>query len=295
MNLDLLRSFFVIAEAGSLNRAAERLRVSQSTLTRQMHALEHEVGGALFERSSTGVALTATGNGLLEKARPALGALDEALAEARRLARGQSEKLRIGYMISAAPDYVNPALAALRRAHPEVKVKLLDQSPGEQIEALRRGEIDLAILGNPGTALGREFYLRRIATLPVFVALGEQHALAVRNTIPTAALRGEGFVGALEADLPGHNRWIAEICRRAGFRPKFVGDSDSLSHGFSMVVSDGAVALVPAYVVREAMPQVVFRPLADKRATWDLVMAWQRGKVSAPVQTVLAHFAGRKE
>src|SRR6186713_2860278 len=95
LNLDLLRSFFAVAEHGSLSKAAERLRLSQSTLTRQMHTLEHELGGRLLERSSTGVALTASGNALSEHVRPALEALDSALGEVRRLARGQSSQLRI--------------------------------------------------------------------------------------------------------------------------------------------------------------------------------------------------------
>lgn len=289
MNLDLLRSFFLIAEHGSLNRAAERLRVSQSTLTRQMHALEHDVGGKLFERRSTGVALTGTGNALLRSARPALETLDHALAEARRLARGQSERLRIGYIMSAAADYVNPALAVLRREHPEVKVKLLDLSPGEQIAALRQGELDLAFLSDVSAGFAREFYVRRIASLPVFAALPEHHPLAAPRSLALAALRDEVFVGARETDMPGHNRWLEKACRAAGFRPRFLADADSLAHALSLVVSDGAIALVPEHVSRSPAPGLVFRPLAGTPTRWDLLMAWQRGKVSAPVRSLLAH------
>ena len=65
MNLDLLRSFFAIAEFGSMSKAAEQLHVSQSTLTRQMQTLETEVGGQLMERGHSGVALTAAGHALL--------------------------------------------------------------------------------------------------------------------------------------------------------------------------------------------------------------------------------------
>lgn len=292
MHLDLLRSFFQIAQQGSLNRAAERLRVSQSTLTRQMQALEHELGGKLLERRSTGVALTATGNVLVEKVAPALAQLDAALAETRRLARGQSASLRVGYLMSAAPDYLNPALAALRRSHPELKLKLLDLSPGEQIAALRKGELDVALVGSAGAFLAREFYVRRLAALPVFVALPEQHPLAGESSVRVADLRGELFVGAPEDDIPGHNRWIAQLCRRAGFRPRFIGDADSLSHGFSLVVGEGAVALLPSYSTTTHAPGVVFRPLRDAAAKWDLIVAWQRGKMSEPVRALLENFGG---
>jgi DNA-binding transcriptional LysR family regulator len=291
LHLDLLRSFFQIAQQGSLNRAAERLRVSQSTLTRQMQALEHELGGKLLERRSTGVALTATGNVLVAKVAPALAQLDAALGETRRLARGQSASLRVGYLMSAAPDYLNPALAALRRSHPGIKLKLLDLSPGEQIAALRQGEIDVALVGSAGALLAREFYVRRLTALPVFVALPEQHPLAAESSVRVADLRGELFIGVPEDDIPGHNRWIAQLCRRAGFRPRFLADADSLSHGFSLVVGESAVALLPSYSTKTHAPGVAFRPLRDAAAKWDLIVAWQRGKMSEPVRALLENFA----
>jgi DNA-binding transcriptional LysR family regulator len=287
VNLDLLRSFVEIAARGSLSQAAERLRVSQSTLTRQMHALEHEIGGPVFDRTSAGVSLTATGHALLGRIRPVLAEFDAAIAGARTLARGQSASLRIGYLMSAAPDYLNPALAVLRRTHPEVKVKLLDLSPGEQIAALRRGEIDLALIGDAGAFLAREFYVRRLATLPVLVALAENHPHAGDASVRLADLRADLFVGAAEADMPGHNRWIAQVCRRAGFRARFVGDSESLMHGLATVVTEGAVSLLPEYAKKIAVPGVVFRPLRKPAPTWDLMVAWQRGRLAAPVRTIL--------
>lgn len=288
MNLDLLRSFFAVVEHGSLNRAAERLRVSQSTLTRQMRALEHEAGGALLERSATGVALTAAGHTLLAGMKPLVEKFDHALAEVRRRARGQSAALRVGYMPSAAAEFLHPALAALRKEHPEIKVRLLDLSPGEQIEALRRGEIDLAFIGDPGRFIAREFYVRRIASLPALVALADTHPLAAGKDVRLEDLRGDPFVGAPDRDLPGHNRWIVKLCRGAGFRPKFVGDADSLAHGLATVVSEGAVGLIPHYARGLRVPGVVFRPLRECQARWDLLVAWQRGRISEPVKAILA-------
>ncbi len=287
VNIDLLRSFFEIATLGSLNKAAERLRVSQSTLTRQMHALEHDIGGALFERSSSGVSLTATGHVLLDGMKPLLTKFDAALGEVRKIARGQSTSLRVGYISSAAQEYLNPALAALRRAHPEVKVKLLDQSPGEQLEALRQGEIDVALMGRAGASTDKEFYAKRLATLPLTVAVAETHPLAGQSTIALAELRGDLFVGANERDLPGHNPWITQICRKAGFRARFVEDAESLSHGLSLVVTEGAVSLIPEYAKKSGAPGVRFVPLKESALKWTLVVTWQRGRISAPLRVLL--------
>ncbi|MCU0794196.1 MAG: LysR substrate-binding domain-containing protein [Opitutaceae bacterium] len=193
MDLQLLRAFLLVVEHGSLNRAAERLQLAQSTLTRRMRALEHELGGPLFERGPSGVAPTAAGQLLERQLRPVLADLDRALGEVRKRARGQSAELRVGYLMSAVADYLNPALAALRRAHPEVKVRMLDLSPGEQMAALRRGEIDVALIGATGRLLSREFYVRRLARLPVLVALAETHPLAARKNLRFADLRDEHF------------------------------------------------------------------------------------------------------
>ncbi len=293
MHLDLLRSFFVVAEQGSLNRAAEHLRVSQSTLTRQMRALEHEMGGKLLERSPAGVALTATGQVLLDGIRPVVARFDAVVTETRKLARGQSATLRLGYMMSAAPDFLNPALAALRRSHPHVKVKLLDLSPGEQIGALRRGAIDFALLGNAGASLTREFYVRKIATRPVVVAVAEHHPLATRAKLTLKDLQPEHFVGAAEADMPGHNRWVAQLCRKAGYRPRFLEDSESLTHGLATVVTEGAITLLPDYVMKMNAPGVAFRPLAEPNVTWELLVAWQRGKATEAVKAMLAAFPAK--
>lgn len=287
MNLDLLRSFFEITAQGSLSKAAARLRVSQSTLTRQMHALEHDIGGALFERSPSGVALTATGHALHDGIAPVLARFDVALAEARKLARGQSAHLRVGYIMSAAQEYLNPALAAVRRSHPEVKVKLLDLSPGEQIGALRNGTIDVALIGHAGAFLAKEFYVKRLAVLPVLAALPEDHSRAGRTSVALADLRTDVFVGALEEDMPGHNRWVSQLCRKAGFRARFVEDATSLTHALAMVVTEGAVSLLPDYARKIDVPGVVFRPIKPAPPKWDLLVAWQRGRVSGPLRTLL--------
>lgn len=294
VNLDVIRSFFAIIEHGSLNRAAVRLRLSQSTLTRQLHALEHAVGGRLFERTASGVALTSAGHALSDGMRPLLAGFDAVLEETRNLACGKRDQVRIGYLMSAAADFLHPALRALRKAHPEVKVKLLDLSPGEQIRALRQGQLDLALIGHAGTMLEKDFFVRRVASLPLLAAISEQHPLAAKPALRLADLRGEHFVGAPDEDVPGHNRWITQLCRGAGFRARFLENAPSLTQGLATVVTDHAIALVPDYTKSMPVPGVVFRPLLDPAARWNLVVAWQRGKASAPVRALLEAMPARK-
>ena len=287
VNLDLVRSFFAISEFGSLSKAAEQMHVSQSTLTRQVQALETEIGGQLFARGHGGVALTAAGHALLEGMRPVVARADIVISEARKVARGQSASLRIGYLMSAASEYLNPALAALRRSHPETKVRLVDLSPGDQITALRRGELDVVILGNINAAVAREFFVRRIATLPVIVALPETHVLATEDHIALADLRREMFIGADPEDIPAFNTWLVQLCRRARFRPKIVENAKGLTQTLSLLVAENAVTLLPGLVSKFKVPGVTFRPLSSPAVKWDLQVAWQRGKIAEPVRELV--------
>jgi DNA-binding transcriptional LysR family regulator len=290
MDTSLPRSFLVILEERSLNRAAVRLRLSQSTLTRQMQALERELGGRLLERSSAGVAPTAAGLNFADSMRRVLADFDAALDEARREARGQRVRLRVGYLLSAGRSFLNPALAALRKAHPEVQVKLLDLSPGEQLQALRRGEIDVALIGQEGAIATREFYTRKIATLPVDAVLPSHHPLAHGDTVRLIDLRDLPFIGAPDKDVPGRNSWITQLCRRAGFRPRIIEDSESLAHALSLVVSENAVILTPNYTRDLPAAGIAMVPLAESYATWDLLVVWQRGRVPASVRTLIDAF-----
>ena len=155
--LEKLRLFLVVLEEGSLRRAAARLRISQSTITRQMKSLELDFGGRVLERTSAGVRPTNGGHALAERAKTLLADYDSTVAEVRRLVRGESERLRIGYIASAVQEYLGPALAVLRRAYPRLKVKMLDQTPGEMIIALRQGKIDLALTLLGIDLLSRDF------------------------------------------------------------------------------------------------------------------------------------------
>lgn len=282
-----LRSFLVVVEEGSLNRAAVRLRMSQPALSRQMQALEADVGGRLLERTTAGVSPTDAGHALTASMRPVLADYDAAIAEARRLARGQREQLRIGYLVSAAQTYLNPALSSLRRTHPGVKVKLLDLSPGEQIAALRRGEIDVAIIGQEGCLAARDFYTRKLATLPVVAVLPADHRLAAKKKIRLEELRAERFIASPEDQMPGRDRWITQLCRKAGFKPKFVQEAASVSHLLSLVSSEGAVALVPAYMKNLPTAGIAMVPIADAAAVWDFLVVWQRGRTAPPVRALI--------
>ena len=288
--LEKLRLFLVVLEEGSLRRAAERLHISQSAITRQLQLLEHDLGGRVLERTSAGVRPTNGGHALAEKAKTLLANYDSTMAEVRRLVRGESERLRIGYVASAVQEYLGPALAVLRRAYPKLKVKMLDQTPGEMIIALRRGEIDLALTGHGADVLSRDFYTRKLASVPSLVALPINHRLAAERRVSISQLKGVTFVRGSDDVVPGYTEKIIQFCRKFGkFRPGLVtiDGVTSLAEALTLAANEDAISIQPAFISHLNIPNVVMVPIADLGATWDLFIVWQRGKAAGPLRVLL--------
>ena len=285
--IDRIRAFFAVVEEGSVNRAAVRLRITQPALSRQMKALEDEVGGRLLEREASGVKPTALGHTLMKTMRPALTGYEAALAEIRRHARGFRNELRIGYLISAAQPVLSPALAHLRKAQPSLKLKLHDMSPKEQMDALRAGDIDIALVGQEGAVGARDSFSRKLSSFGVCAALSASDALAARKRIAIADLKSRDFIGVDEDQVPGRNRWMTGLCRAAGFKPRFIAVTDGITHVLGLVTAESAVTLLPDYFRTFRHPGVKFVPVSDANARWDFIVLWQRGQVPAATRAFL--------
>jgi len=288
--LEEFRSFLVVLEEGSLRRAAERLHMSQPSLTRQMQLLEHDLGGRVLERTSVGVRPTSQGHALAEKARALLGYYDSTVAEARRLVRGEGERLRIGYLASAGQEYLGSALTQLRRAHPKVKIKMLDLKTGDVIIAIRRNEIDVALISLGADLLARDFYIRKIDTVPSLVVLPLNHPLASEKSIALSQLKNEHFLRVPDTCAPGYNQKITEFCPRLGkFKPRFgaMREYEHVTEALSAAANEDVVSINPIFISHLKIPNVVMVPIADTEATWEVFVAWQRGKTSGPLRALV--------
>jgi DNA-binding transcriptional LysR family regulator len=292
--LEKFRLFLVVLEEGSLRRAADRLRISQSAITRQMQSLELDLGARVLVRTSAGVRPTNGGQVLAERAKTLLADFDSTMAEVRRLNCEESERLRIGYLASAVHEYLGPALAVLRRAYPKLKVKMLDQTPGEMIVALRQGKIDLALTLHGIELLSRDFYARKLATVRSVVALPVSHRFATERQVSLSQLKGETFVRGSNDVVPGYTQRIIQFCRKyGGFRPRLATIDkatnlvESLSESLAVAANEEAISIQPAFISHLKVPNVVMVPIADAGATWDLFVVWKQGKIASPLRTLL--------
>jgi DNA-binding transcriptional LysR family regulator len=177
VDLRKLRYFVVTADTLSFGRAAGILHITQPVLTRQIRALEAELGVTLFDRSSRGTALTDAGLDILPEARALLRSARALQRHARRSARGGS-KLVVGFMPGVVPT---PLIRALRRRYPELAVDVIRTSWDDQVEVIHDGRADLSFVRLPINRAG-------LVVVPVFseprvAVLSTAHPLADKRTV----------------------------------------------------------------------------------------------------------------
>jgi LysR family nitrogen assimilation transcriptional regulator len=149
MDLRQLRYFVAVAERGGFGAAASALNVAQSALSRHIKLLEHELGGALFERGARGVAVTEAGKVLLARGRWLLGAIDDIKAEVLTENREPGGTVRLGAPSSLADNFYAPLARLFARRFPRVRLELSDGLTEEMTDRLLKGELDLAVVTAP--------------------------------------------------------------------------------------------------------------------------------------------------
>jgi DNA-binding transcriptional LysR family regulator len=276
--LDRIESMLAVMAEGSVNKAAKRLGIAQPTLSRHIQSLEAEIGGALFERDASGMRPTSLGFFVRDQFEPIVKSCELAHAEVTAFAQGRHQQLRVGYIGSAAHRFLNPALAELRNKFSDLKLMLFSLTPMEQLEALRAGRIDVAIVGQEMVPLAEDFYQRKAATLGICAALPVDHASAGQPAIALNALSGDRFIGVDGSIVPGRNEWIIQLCAKAGFTPVFAAKTQDIAETFTRIAAEGAVALLPDYFTGQPPPGIIFVRISDKWARWHLIVLRQRGR-----------------
>lgn len=283
MELRHLRYFVGVAEALSFTKAAQRLHTSQPSLTRQIKALEEELGVRLLNRNKQAVTLTDEGRSFLADAKRLLALAAETVESVRRLRSGEVRALNIGYVSNLFYDLLPRTLASFRQLFPTVSINLFDMSCGDQLHALDAGKLDLGFVGlhQPIALRGLEF--RTIASYKTVAALPKDNPLASKTKVALKALAPMFFIGMSENSYPGYREWLSNTCYRAGFIPKVLQDVD-LERTMIQAVSAGlGVALVPEQLKKLAHEDVAFRPVTPAVVT-EACVAWKGENPSVPLK-----------
>lgn len=256
MDLRQLGYFVAVARERHMGRAAERLSLSQPPLTRQIQALEAELGVKLFKRTARGMSLTPAGETLLKDASGILGMVDVAADRTRRAGSGRMGRLGVGVYGSSIFGVVPRVLSMFAVEHPDVQLAMHHAPTAEQVVALRQGRV-LVVFERwlPDEA---DIVVEPLAREPLLLALSERHALARRETVDVEALHDQTLVTGLAPTLIAG---ALELCRRHGFEPRFAPPESDIVMATLVVAAGLGVTIVPDSMVNVRFPGIVYRPL----------------------------------
>jgi len=242
MTLSQLRTFIAVAEDGSVRAAAERLHVSQPSVSGSIAALSEEVGVALTERDGRGMKLSPAGEAFLPHAIEALGLLELGTRMAQSAANKVSATVRIAAVYTAAESLLPPLLRAFREAHPEIPIQLEIGNREFVLDLLASRNADIGIGGRPpedgsleGTIIARNEHV---------IVAAPDHRFADAGKVSVRDLADETWLVREEAS--GTRRLVDEYLAAAHITPPVttIGSNSAVAAAAMVGLGVGLVPLV---------------------------------------------------
>ncbi|QDC39735.1 LysR family transcriptional regulator [Sphingobium fuliginis ATCC 27551] len=292
MDLRQLNHFLAVAEELHFGRAAERLGMTQPPLSQSIMALERELGAPLFTRTKRQVALTPFGRQWLEHVRPAVGAVADLAAVARRLQAGTVGRIVLSFVSSA--DYsILPALVRrYANAFPRVDMTLVEATSDVQVEALVEGRTDAGLLIPPASGLPSAIDYRPLLREPLVAAVPENWVKNGRLLVEDGSLAGEGWLDQPLLLFPRHvaptfHDLVIDHYRAQGREPHVRQRAIQMQTIISLVSADMGLALVPASLRNLARTGVRYLPLAGLAPMLETGLAWRRSDEAPTLRALL--------
>ncbi len=289
MDLHHLRYFIAVAELLSFRRAAERLHLSRPPLTRQIKALERELGVLLLMRDGRqAIRLTDAGHAFLKHAKLALQKVQAAGDHARRAAQGDGGVLRLAGCPVHSPAALNVYLPEFRRRYPAVEVTFTAATRAEELSGLREGSIHLSISADFGETLEPAFESRVLAELHLGLVLPAKHPLARKRSaqVDLLALGEEVFLQPAAEEKPAYLGHLDEAWARMVPTPRIVRAVDGPQNVLAMVAAGYGVTVLSGHPATVPIPGCRVKRLCLPPPAYQLRMLWRKEGASS----VLYHF-----
>jgi DNA-binding transcriptional LysR family regulator len=254
MELRHIRSFLEVAGTLNFSRAAARMHIAQSALSKQIRGLEEELGGRLFHRTTTRVSLTEMGHYFQEQMRHILMQCDIAVTGARQLSKGTSGTLRVGCDWQTMGWPIAAAARSLLELNSRLSVEFVERPVYEHVTAVREREIDVGFTAAIFLLATDDLELRRICSLKMRALLPKGHRFASRARLSLKDLKGERWLALSPQNLPGYRVIMAKILQ---YTPKFGMTTTSMSGVIAHVIAGHGVGLIPDWGHITPQPGIV--------------------------------------
>jgi DNA-binding transcriptional LysR family regulator len=279
MELRHLRYFVAVAGTLNFSRAAQRMRVAQPALSRQIQDLEQELGFKLFERTTTQVRLTEAGGYLQQQAEKLLFQLDLAVTGATRVAQASRLNFRIGTDWNASALPLAAAARGLIEDQANLTVDFVELPGHEHAYAVREGTIDVGFVPGQGKVPSADLDYGFIHRCAVKAVCHETNRLADRPCVRLRDLKEERFVALDDKEVPGFKTLMRQIVRPAQFVPKFGRTASSFPGGLALIGTGEGIALIPELFLPAAPAGIRYLPTDCE--PFELYAVWSKVKPPA--------------
>lgn len=273
MELRHLRYFVTVVEEMHFRRAAERLFIVQPALSKQIKALEDELGTQLLNRNRRSVSLTDAGSAFYEEAVAVLRRTEIAKERARATGKGLTGQLSIGFIQPTLFGLLQHTLISFRGQYPDVRLRAVEGSTRECLERTTRGELDCAFVRLP-TEPRQDLLVEVVSQEEVTVALPDSHPLAARDDLDLADLAGEDLI-LIERHLEPalYDTYIA-ACADAGFSPRVGHTVTSTWAALGLIAGGLGVGFAPISAHAASPRGVTFRRLRRRAPRLTVGLVW---------------------
>lgn len=273
MELHQLRTFLAVAEMSSFRAAAAVQGRRQPTLSRQVRALEEEVGLDLLERRrGKGVILTRAGQVFLRSAQRVLREAETAVAEARDASTARAGDLALGFFTSLASGRLHELLRDHHERWDEVRLTIVEGNHADQVAWLHERRIDVAFIA--GDVAAPTIDAQTLWEERAYAALPERHRLAGRDELVWSDLRDERFVvRSFESGSVLYN-WLAGRLAPGSYLPRVSRHLAARENILGLVGAGYGLSVVSEAATGVRYPGIVFRPVAEDDAVIPITMAW---------------------
>jgi DNA-binding transcriptional LysR family regulator len=276
MELRQLRYFVSVAEELHFRKAAAKLHIVQPALSKQITALENELGIALLDRDRRHVALTEAGEAFLHEAVEIIAHTTGAMQRAKAVGRGETGRLNIGFIHPALADLLPRTLRRFRERYPEVKVTLSEATSRVAIEKVASRSMQFAFTRLP-TVERADLCAEPVCEEPVLLVIPSEHRLASAPAVTLSDLVEEDLIFVDRQVEPELHDYYVATCVNAGFSPHLVHEVNSTSVAIGLVAGGLGITFAPASARLAAQRNVVYRDLTGPAPTLTIGTLYHSG------------------
>ena len=276
MELRHLRYFAALAEQLSFTVAAQKVHVTQSTLSHQIRQLEEELGCRLFEREGRRVTMTEAGELFLERVRNALREVDEGVSTVRYAAEEMTGVVRIGATHTFNLHIIPRCVSLFLDRHPSVRVDVLEMTGDGIAQALLRGDLDIGVTYKPNDALPLRF--EPLYTEEMMLAVGLRHPFAKRRFVRVSELHLQRMV--LLPRSFSTRVLLDESFRMANAAPVVVAEMNAIAPMIELVRETDIATIVSTHALRREDVKLI--PLESPTPVRSPGLLWRRDEARTP-------------